>query len=492
MQAYVRDLEEKIKSYDETSTSSSESMVDLKRELLKYKDTDSHSSTYILDLEARLARADESVLALQQTVQRLEADCERRRDEVKILQTRLENMTSDGTSWRSDLELREQKLKELESKMAEWELKRQEAGEQRVRLGAVVGEVALARKSMESLNADGTSGFVTPVSEMPSPLDGDLSTEAQLTSLRQTHTATLADLSSVTSKYRDSLREISDLAAQIQEAKLANSNVLPEIPEPPTPTEIQHMGARRLTNGLRRQDSDRRLFYKAASSDSLHQRSLSQSQSLSQELSSARSRKASTSSHGTTNSISNSVSSPVRSRPNLSISLSNPNIAAINPHERSVNSLEQEILHLQEVLHQREAEITILETSFREQHTPSPMPIAEEERTEGVTGLDSYLSPQTTGKFEEIRRNLVMQNGHAEPSDSSVSDEAEASLQRLNELMLSMAQKESEHREEVDEINDQLSQVRRQHDDLTTLSRDQACVLYSREVDGINTSCLGT
>jgi hypothetical protein len=38
-----------------------------------------------------------------------------------------------------------------------------------------------------------------------------------------------------------------------------------------------------------------------------------------------------------------------------------------------------------------------------------------------------------------------------------------------------MAQKESRHRELVDELNDELAQVRRQLDDLTTLSRDQVC-----------------
>ena len=37
----------------------------------------------------------------------------------------------------------------------------------------------------------------------------------------------------------------------------------------------------------------------------------------------------------------------------------------------------------------------------------------------------------------------------------------------------SMAQKESQHKEVVDDLNSQLNQVRRQLDDLNTLSRDQ-------------------
>jgi hypothetical protein len=36
-----------------------------------------------------------------------------------------------------------------------------------------------------------------------------------------------------------------------------------------------------------------------------------------------------------------------------------------------------------------------------------------------------------------------------------------------------MAQKESQHKEIVDSLNGQLTQIRRAHDELSTLSRDQ-------------------
>ena len=36
-----------------------------------------------------------------------------------------------------------------------------------------------------------------------------------------------------------------------------------------------------------------------------------------------------------------------------------------------------------------------------------------------------------------------------------------------------MAQKEAQHREELEELNEELTQVRRQHDELTKLSHDQ-------------------
>ncbi|KAL0946833.1 hypothetical protein HGRIS_013002 [Hohenbuehelia grisea] len=504
-EAYVRDLEEKLKTYDETSISSRESMTDLKREVSRFKDAESQSGKYIAELEARLARSDESVLELQQTVEQLEKDCDRRRDEVEVLQARLEALREDGASWRADLEERERKVKELEERMEAWERRKQEAGETRTRLGAVVGEVAQARKSLEldlagahAVNGSSSSSDATPVhtngtsspipEEPPTPTRAEVSLEGQLLSLQQTHTATLADLSSVTAKYRDALREISDLAAQIQEAKLSDS-----LPESPISDREGPVRRRRLTGSRSRELLDsqaqvngngrRPFFRQAASAESLHSRSLSQSQSLSQELSSARSRKASFSSHGTGSSHSPSHSlstytSMVGSRPNTAASLPG------NP-ERSVASLENEIMRLQDVLKEREAEIGVLETSLRNHkqktQVASPTSSSTDSRpstpeANGNHPISSYLSPKTIGQFEHIRRSMEhhgrdhLENGSEQASSVS---EADDSLDRLNELMLSMAQKEAQHKEVVDSLGGQLTSVRRQLDDLTALSRDQ-------------------
>lgn len=282
-----------MKSYDETSISSSESMTDLKREVIRYKDSESHSTKYIADLEARLTRSDESVLALQQTVERLEKECDRRRDEVETLQSRLEALRSDGDSWRTDLDERERKVKELELKMQEWEQKKQDAGEARARLGSVVGEVASARRSLEGISrtasTDGSASLRDP---SPSPVKetadfvnkaDQAALESQLIALQQTHTATLADLSSVTSKYRDALREITDLAAQIQELKLSSPSIadssVAESPATDKPMDIPPF-RRRMTGGRVREATEpqlstsaRRLFFRqAASTESLHSR----------------------------------------------------------------------------------------------------------------------------------------------------------------------------------------------------------------------------
>ncbi|PFH54245.1 hypothetical protein AMATHDRAFT_135365 [Amanita thiersii Skay4041] len=514
-EAYVRDLEEKVKSYDESSLTSNESLSDLKRELSKFKETEAHSMKYIAELEARLTRSDESILELQQTVERYERECERRRDEVEVLQSRLDSLRKDGESWRSDLEVRERKVKELEERLLEWEKRRNDAGEARARLGNVVDEVVSARRSVE-IDLAKASAPSSPTEEgsipspshaeaaptLPSPAEQAL--ESQLAVLQQTHTATLADLASVTAKYRDALREISDLAAQIQEAKLSNTSMVEasstDSPIGDKAVDFPSLASRRRPTGGRVRDhvespvgsAGRRLLYRqAASAESLHLRSLSQSQSLSQELSSAHSRKTSFSSHTSSHSPSSShsyvtIHSAPAARPDLSIVLNHSPI--IHSQERSALSLEKEIMRLQEVLKDREAEIAILEKSLKElQNEKSSKPADGADGSKvapiinGTNGVgcdfsksETHLSPKTLNRFDNLRSSLI--NGHESHDDSGREKgiDADESLERLNELMLSMAQKESQHKEVVDGLTTQLTQVRRQLDDLTTLSRNQA------------------
>ncbi|KAI0333577.1 kinesin [Cubamyces sp. BRFM 1775] len=471
-EAYVHDLEEKVRQYDESQVSSSGSITDLKRELARVRDVESASSLYIAELESRLAKADESVLALRAKVEELEHECERRRVQVEALESRLDSLKQDGDSWRTDLEEREARVRELEQKMQEWEAKRLAASEERERLGELVNEVAKAKLELEGSSPTKSSPTTNGAnSEVSSINEVDRTAESQLVALQQTHTATLADLSAVTAKYRDALREIADLAAQLQEAK-----VNAPVPPAESPERVGELSPKRRMRAAAREGQEpsqngtgRRLFYRnGASSESLHSRSLSQSVSLSQELSSARSRKASTSSHGTSSSISQS---PGHSRPNLSISL--PSVT-VSPTERSVASLEEEIMRLQDVLKEREAEITALEMSLREKNEMNGAAsslAAELQRSPSETNGDAYvhLSPKTINHFTEIRKSLDLHHAN----QYTVSD-VDESLVRLNELMRSMAQKESHHKEVVDDLTSQLSQVRKQHEDLQVLSRDQA------------------
>ena len=288
-------MEERLKQYDESTLSSSESIGSLKREIAQYKETEIHSTQYIADLEARLLRADESVLDLQQAVERVEKDAARRREEVEVLQSRLISLAKDGQSWRDDLEEREKRVKELEKKVIELETRKNDAAEERARLGEIVEEVAKARRSLQlpkgvTINGNsagfesvGSSRPETPLSTAPpsetppTVVEGNI--DAQLAALQQTHTATLVDLSTVTAKYRDALRGIHDLSTQLEEAKLSQGLAASESLERngtldsfsgDTSGPARRKSARNTNDGL----SNRRLFFRhAASAESLHSRS---------------------------------------------------------------------------------------------------------------------------------------------------------------------------------------------------------------------------
>jgi hypothetical protein len=174
-------------------------------------------------------------------------------------------------------------------------------------------------------------------------------------------------------------------------------------------------------------------------------RSLSQSLSLSQELSSAHGRKTSFSSNGSTTSP---LSASPRSRPNLSISM-----PTLGNEQRTVSSMEKEIMRLQEVLKDREAEIAALEVTVKEQHVLTQSPaihkppvpslslpqtpeLVDSTRLNGLASPPHLITPNTLTHFEGLRKALG--NGHADTDGSSsvgTIDEADENLDRLNELM---------------------------------------------------------
>lgn len=452
------------------------------------------------------------MLSLRASVERLEDDLASRQAQVEDLQMRMDRLTTDSDEWRASLEAREARVTELEEKLKEWEARKQAAAEDRERLGNLVDGVAKARQSLDIEVARVQNGTAeetkdTPAETAPTKEQSDL--QAQFVALQETHTATLADLSAVSAKYRDALREISDLAAQIAEAKLNSPPDSDPMADSPAPIyETASVGRRRGV--LRRPTgeaidsvgstgsaSSRRLFFRqAASAESLHARSLSQSQSLSQELSSARTPKLSL--IASPGGLGSPTAGPATPKLSLLVPPNTNGIPGTPPDGRTVQSLEKEIMRLQEVLKERETEIGALETTLKEMKNPTPKKTAlndvEEDDEEHVLEMSSQsgvesgkLSPATLGKFAKLRRSLIIE--HPPRFDDGPSAESET-LDRLNELMRyvqvrvpdpfvlihlyrSMAQKESQHTEQVDGLTDELTKLRRQHDDLTVLARDQ-------------------
>jgi hypothetical protein len=105
-------------------------------------------------------------------------------------------------------------------------------------------------------------------------------------------------------------------------------------------------------------------------------------------------------------------------------------------------------MRLQEVLRDREAEITVLEESLNERiEKPSVTPPVLNTLKNGYVKVngnsinsDAALSPKTLNQFDHIRKSIEDGNSAAvyDEVDSTMTgtSEADESLERLNELML--------------------------------------------------------
>jgi kinesin family protein 4/21/27 len=121
------------------------------------------------------------------------------------------------------------------------------------------------------------------------------------------------------------------------------------------------------------------------------------------------------------------------------------NISVSTTRERSILSLEQEIMRLQEVLKDREKEISLLEESLKEsQQNKRPSSAGSSSiRNDDVHDVDeeplmanSMLSPKTQNRFDHLRKTMESTNGHAISTENGTSNPQDEPLERLNELML--------------------------------------------------------
>ncbi|CEQ39858.1 SPOSA6832_01442 [Sporobolomyces salmonicolor] len=359
--------------------------------------------------------------------------------------------------------------------------------------------------------------------------------QQQIDKLQASHAETLAELDIAKEKYRDSLKEIGDLNSQVQEAKLVHSasdtsasdsatspassrfrrgrqlvgdddednDEVEELMTPTSPLSSRGGSPVTLRTAARSPHARRsmplspqhRLSFLGRGQGVLSASSHSRSASLSQELSLA---------------VSSQTSSPPGPRPvSPSPSSHSHRESFYGPSERSYEQMKNEVMKLQSVLNEREQEISALESTLHQLRTPtmpssttntslaslgdSPHPpqiLANGRSTpppsEPAEG-DLNLSPRTRAAFDALKADL---SGTGLGLVNTGTNEEEANASRLDDLMRSMAKKESAHREAIETLEEQLATLQRQHDELTVLSRDQV-VNMSSEISKLRTDLEG-
>lgn len=103
-------------------------------------------------------------------------------------------------------------------------------------------------------------------------------------------------------------------------------------------------------------------------------------------------------------------------------------------------------MRLQEVLKDREAEISALEISLKERDEATtssnltPVLAINGKQTNGHETHTMHLSPSTVQKFNAVRKSMELHHGMVSQPQGDVPDtDVDESLDRLNELMLFVA-----------------------------------------------------
>ncbi|KAK0545048.1 hypothetical protein OC846_005818 [Tilletia horrida] len=149
-------------------------------------------------------------------------------------------------------------------------------------------------------------------------------------------------------------------------------------------------------------------------------------------------------------------------------------------YERTIASLKKENEHLTQALKEREDELEALELSIRQKKDASG-DVSEEVSQNGLKAPRSpssgslqsgQLTPVTDRELKAIKQLLVeagVASGGADGNDGQIA--------RLNELMRSMARKETAHKDAIDSMAEELASLRKEKETIQISSKAQVDAL---------------
>lgn len=525
---YIKDVEGRLaKSDDFTAT------LRRQTEVLE-RDVERREEAY-RDLEGRLSLLDTSgehkllVAEIDERDKRL-LDLERSLNELKI-----KTATAEQEAQRLE------KIAHLEKEAKEELQSRVRTLERASMTLASAGLSTKARSAGFPPSSDPSARDELDSPSLPSPAQASAgpdvvgSLELRIEQLQTTYDQTVAELDSANAKYQESLKEIEDLNSQVEEAKLVHSEDGDLVPSPSSPNFAQASfvaiasddseserpltttptvsSLTTLTSASRSPRSRRSMVRRLLLLRFLRPLTLLRLQPLAPQhrLSFLGRGQGAPQSHLRSASLSQELSVAQGLQ-----SSSPPSPQAVPPSnhresrdwssgatDRTYEQMKGEVMKLQQALNEREEEIAALETNLFQLRGPPPSHSGDTSDssispprivTNGMitpprkrSQDDLNLSPKTIAAFSALKAELSSATVAAAGSPLPFDEENSA---RLDDLMRSMAKKESGHREAIDLLEDQLSTLRRQHDDLRVLSRDQV-VNMSSEIDLLRTQLEG-
>ena len=509
-EAYVRDLEAKLTDYGEHDAEQDRhglAVSDLRKELTKQREKSEITERYVKDLETRLAASEESMATFQRQVEVLERDITRREEAYQDLEGRLAVLDTSGDHklLLAELDERDRRILDLERNVDDLKSQHVIIEQEGIRLTTLVtaekeekDELASQIRTLERASLAAPKQALvnftppqTPETPHTDKIDA-VDFEAQLEGLQRRYAQTVVELDLANGKYSDSLKNIESLREQIEEAKLVHSERSDSVSTPIRPG--FSLSLRTSSENLSPSPSS--TSPSTPTSSGLGQKSPRSRRSMpivpaagSRLSFLGRAGVSPTSSHGRSASLSQEFSSASSSPPvypslllaNSTSTSPNPDFSSFSmqrreslssPPTRSYESLKTEVMSLQSALKEREEEISGLEAQLQtlsrtsldstaisdESAVPSSLQLStrsvspsQSNRSSGNslavgTVENIKMSPKSEAIFDALKRDLGSGTG------ADVEEES-----RLDNLMRSMAQKESNHREVIEKLEDNLA-----------------------------------
>ena len=507
-ETYIEDLESRLKGTTEKHEQTLAVLGDLRKELSRHREIGEQTEIYVKELEQRLSQNDENVKLQRSKIESLERDIVRREKAHTALEERLILLDKSEEQKQLVLELDEQERK-LQSVNGDLDQAREQiaALERRLEDRQKLAEAHQADHAALQIKCDALEKQASRSPKVTSPTFVDSTQVTEIDALRIQHENALRVIDDLRSELQNALLNPSH-GSSIRIRKTSSNSSAPPSPRPPShksandQEELQDdlAASHTLPHGRRNDTptkarmrrsmplSPRGSFFGRSPAQS-HSASHLRSLSLSQELLLAQSQNGTSAetpgaiSHTDIPPSPRAISPLMLRRSSTTLSVLH---ASVPPQsERTTESYVQEIRKLQDTLNERDDEIRGLEISLA--HVRRTMPLTPDEpdmddptprfvanmhlQTPAVDLTDPFqLSPASLDAFNAIRSSMV--NGYSSDGPSSAAGSSEQ-MQRLDDLMVSFARKESVHKESMQTLQDQLDELRKQYDDLKALSSDQ-------------------
>ena len=265
-QEYITDLEDKLRNTEDLESSHQQTLTALRADLVEEKKHSKNTSDYIASMEAAVAQSDTETKSLTRKIERLEAELKRKEDIHLELRERIKlvDTTEDNQLLLRELEEKNSKLVDLEQQLEETLHLSKVMGEERDdlrqrttqqaqdiealkawqyeqdRVQAHTSTSNPPSKMLEHLNASQlreTAEDDSPEKVPGSPTSpvrgqhdlsdrpirpGSMRLAPEVVELQEKHQSTLAELATISDRYKEALEKITELTGQVIDAEQSN------------------------------------------------------------------------------------------------------------------------------------------------------------------------------------------------------------------------------------------------------------------------------